>query len=257
MRNFIAKIIERLRGFISSGIREAPGETDLDDTIPMLDEHTSGPARIDVATLSQLGIRFKGISYDSPALREMLAHSGSGKAAEKGSRSMLGEFVKVTVKWDPSDASSIKVWNGVARPQPHWITVAASGAEMGLSFADHARLRDLARTHQMAFSTEAEQLEALERLKQHWAKLAEQDPMREIRRQRRLIGLLDSPIEEVLSVTADDAKADPLHGDADVMRPRDRKPSKPALAKAKRAKTHKAAAARAKAPTRVSKNKRK
>ncbi|WLA63777.1 hypothetical protein [Bradyrhizobium diazoefficiens] len=101
-------------------------------------------------------------------------------------------------------------------------------------------LRKFAKTQQLAFSTEAEQLEALKRLKQHWESLA--DPT---------VALVADDIKAVQKRSTEAAPPDSYEE-----RPRGRKPSKTALSKAKRTKTRNAAA-RAKVAKRVSKTKRK
>jgi hypothetical protein len=98
-------------------------------------------------------------------------------------------------------------------------TVGIADAPTKLSLAPHARLRDFARKQELAFSTEAERSEALERLKQHWKKLAEQPPIGESRQQLRAVDL-SNPTEDEADI-------------ADILkRPRGRRPSKPAIYKA-------------------------
>jgi hypothetical protein len=112
------------------------------------------------------------------------------------------------------------VWDSSARPTPRWITVDIADVPTKLSFARHARLRDFVRKRELAFSTEAERSEALEQLKQHWKKLAEQLPIGESRQQLRAIDL-SNPTEDEADI-------------ADILKRPRRKPSKPAIYKAKR-----------------------
>jgi hypothetical protein len=210
MRNFIRNIIDRLRGFIRADAHDTTEPTVNDSTHPIPDEadFDVDHSRSSIVVLTPSGIRFKGLRYNSPAVAEMLLRMKSG------------DRVKVRIK-DPSDASSIFVWDSSARPTPRWITVGIADAPTKLSFAQHARLRDFARKQELAFSMEAERSEALERLKQHWKKLAEQPPIGESRQQLRAVDL-SNPTEDEAAI-------------ADILkRPRGRRPSKPAIYKAKR-----------------------
>ena len=171
MRNFIRNIIDRLRGFIRADAHDTTEPTVNDSPHPIPDEadFDLDRSRSSIVVLTPSGIRFKGLRYNSPAVAEMLLRMKSGDC----------------VKVDPSDASGIFVWDSSALPTPRWITVGIVDAPTKLSFAQHPRLRDFAREQELAFSTEAERSEALERLKQHWKKLAEQPPIGESRQQLR------------------------------------------------------------------------
>ena len=173
MRNFIRNIIDRLRDFIRADAHDTTEPAVNDSTRPIPDEvdFDVDRSRSSIVVLTRSGIRFKGLRYNSPAVAEMLVRMRSG------------DRVKVRIK-DPSDASSIFVWDSSDRPTPRWITVGIADAPTKLSFA---RLRDFARKQELAFSTEAERSEALERLKQHWKKLAEQLPIGESRQRLRAV----------------------------------------------------------------------
>ncbi|MCA1436782.1 Mu transposase C-terminal domain-containing protein [Bradyrhizobium sp. BRP20] len=122
MLNLISRQIERLRSFISGSNRKTPIETPLADTITLPEEHARGigPERSDKAVLGADGIHFQGVRYQSADLNEMLSWMGPGHT------------VKVMIK-DPSDPSSIFVWNSGARPAPRWIRVPAAAPEGGPS----------------------------------------------------------------------------------------------------------------------------
>ncbi|WLA64921.1 Mu transposase C-terminal domain-containing protein [Bradyrhizobium diazoefficiens] len=248
MFNFIRNIIDRLHGFIRSDARDAteptaegvvhsvPDETDVDGDL----------GRFDSAALTSSGIRFHGIRYHSAELAQMLLSMKPG-----------GDHVKVRIK-DPSDASSIFVWNSTARPTARWITVGSADGPIKLSFAQHAVLRNFARTEQCAFSTDAERSEALERLAKHWENLADQPLIRENRLAQHVADPCDGPSDDAHAGYDSDLRADALSG-IEVAplvvrnnQPRGRKPSKPAIAKAKRTKARKIAEATAKTTRRVS-----
>jgi len=231
MRNFIRNIIKGLRGFIRNEAREPAQEPVAGATIPALDEPVPATAAeaSHFARLTPLGIRFKGIRYYSSALADMLP------------RAKTRVRVEVRIK-DPSDASSIFVWDDTARPAPRWITVPAVDIP-AMSFAEHARLRDVARNKDLAFITEIERSKFRELLREHWEKLANQSPIRETPTSRN-VEPWDAPFEDELALTADDVvdvEIDPLQTDSEQARPRGRKPSKPAIRKAKLAQHRKKA----------------
>ncbi|MCA1411710.1 Mu transposase C-terminal domain-containing protein [Bradyrhizobium sp. NBAIM20] len=232
MRNFIRNIINGLRGFIRNEARETAQEPVAGETIPALDEPVPAivPAGSHLATLTPAGILFKGIRYYNSALANMLA----------GTKARMR--VEARIK-DPSDASSIFVWDDTARPAPRWITVPAVDIP-AMSFAEHARLRDFARNKDLAFITEADRAKARELLREHWEKLAGGMPMRGSRQVRR------DADDDIVKVELD-------QGDAAEPSPRERKQSKAAIAKTTRTKRLKTAEAKTKAPTRVSRIKRK
>jgi hypothetical protein len=159
MLAFIRNIADWLRGFTRADAHYTTEPTVNDSTHPISDETDLDvdPSHSGIAVLTPRGIRFKGIRYHSEALTEMLPR-------------MLGNRVAVTIK-DWSDASSVLVWDSSARPTPRWISVGIADVPTKLSFA-HARVRDLARKQDLAFCTEAERSEAMERLKKQWEKLA-------------------------------------------------------------------------------------
>jgi Mu transposase, C-terminal len=216
MRTFIRNTIDRLRGYIRGArdttkptvesVHPIPDETDLDIQLPRL--------------LTPSGIRFKSIRYHSAELAEMVWRMKSG------------DRVKVMIK-DPTDLASILVWDGTARPTPRWITVPIAGEAAGqrLSFA-HAAARDFARSQHLAFSTEAGRLEALERLRQHWEKLAVQPHVHEIRQARRHVGAWDAVPDDDVRFTLKDPLTD-IEAVANRKSPPRRRSGKPAIAKAK------------------------
>lgn len=232
MQNFIWNIIDRLRSFIYGDTRNRTiGESVVDNTISVIEERAPEivPGSFDTVALTPAGILFKGIRYDSPALREMLLYRGSGDRA------------RVMIK-DPSDASSIYVWNGTARPQPQWVTVAAAGVAAGqrLSFAHHAAVREFAKAQNLDFSTEEQRLEAHCLLRQHWEMLAGQKPSRESRQATRGHA---SPAGQSANAAGNEPPGttefapDPVG--TDNKPPKGRRPSKAAVAKGQRAKARK------------------
>jgi hypothetical protein len=217
MRNFIRNIIDRLCGIIHSDAHDATEPTVNDFTNPSETGFDVDHRRYGTVVLTPSGIRFCGIRYNSPAVVEILGRMKSGS--------------RVKVMMDPRDYSSIFVWDSTARPTPRWITVNTADAPTQPSFAQIARPRNFPKAQEHAFSR-ADWSDARERLNRHWQKLTEQPPIRESRSARPpgnvtrdgidLIGGRLAQIEEVLL--------------AQKTLPRSRKPSKAALAKAKRMK---------------------
>jgi hypothetical protein len=158
--------------------------------------------------------------------------------------SRSGDRAKVTINWDPSDASSIYVWNSTARPQPQWVTVAAAGAAAGqhLSFARHTAVREFAKAQNLDFSTEEERLEAHCRLQQHWEMLAGQKPLRESRQATRGHA---SPLGQSANAAGNEPPGTtefaPEPFNASNKPPKGRRPSKASLAKSERTKARKKA----------------
>ncbi len=182
MKNFIRTCIERLRRFIR-------GKRDTAEQAP---EYAAGPIRGEVdldadrgrfntAVLTRSGIRFKGMQYHQQSVTEMLLDDISRFDSKSGARA------KVTINWDPSDASRISVWNRAARPGPHWVTLPIGGDVTGerLSFADHVAIREFAKKHDLVFNTDEERSEARELLRQHWQEFAARPAVRENRQSPR------------------------------------------------------------------------
>lgn len=242
MRNFIRSIIERLRPFMQ---RELPT--------------TQPPAgagsveRFDSAVLTPAGVRFKGIRFHDQADTAMLldAHARNGE-----------RYPKVVVKYDPSTVANISIWNGSARPHPTWVTLPVADPDLrkDVSFLQHEHMRRFAKDHDLAFSTEADRAKARQLLREHWGQLANQSPIIRETRASRNVDPWDRPLEDEFALTADDVvdvEIDPLQTSSEETRPRGRKPCKPILVKANRAKPRKAAAVKTKASTRTSRIKRK
>jgi hypothetical protein len=131
MLNFIRNIIDRLRGAMHVDARETTEPTVNDFTKPHKTGFDVNRSRSSTVVLARSGIRLCGIRYNSPAIVEMLGSMDSGAI--------------VKVMMDPSDVSSIFVWDCTARPTPQWITVGIADAPTKPSFAQHARLRRVAR----------------------------------------------------------------------------------------------------------------
>jgi hypothetical protein len=158
--------------------------------------------------------------------------------------SRSGDRAKVTIKWDPSDASSIYVWNSTARPQPQWVTVAAAGAAAGqrLSFARHAAVREFAKAHDLNFSTDEQRSEAYHQMRRHWEMLAGQTPLRESRQATRGHA---SPLGQSTNAAGNEPPGTtefaPEPSNAGNRPPKGLRPSKASLAKAMRTRARKKA----------------
>ncbi|GAB9109860.1 Mu transposase C-terminal domain-containing protein [Bradyrhizobium diazoefficiens] len=237
MRKFITDIIERIGRFIG---RRPSAET---DPMPRAVDGEAGiripPGRLDTAVLTKAGILLNGIRYQSAALAELPLKSGSHR--------------RIAIKWNPDDASQIQVLDRALPGEIKWITVQAADIPGEMSFAEHARVREFAKTHDLAFSTESERAEAFERLKRHWEKLAGRPSVRA----RRIASEWNGPVGDevdIIDLPSESIMETPLAPKARLC---GRKSDKAAVLKAKRTKTRKATEAKAKAPTRTSRTKRK
>jgi putative transposase len=176
-------------------------------------DHVLG--RVDTATISGAGIKFKNMRWHDEAVTTMLLND-LVRFENKRSQSQLtyGQArARVVVKWNPADTSSISVWNRGGEPHPYWVTMPNADPEFlkGLSFWHHDRLREFAKAKDLEFSTEEQRWDAYNRLRNHWEKLAGQMPMRESRQARR--GLAwhlgqfdDTTFNEPIEITLDDIK---------------------------------------------------
>jgi putative transposase len=241
MHKFLRDIIARLRRCVQGGLRDTTGPAFGDTANPIRDQidHEIDLGRFNTAVLTRVGILFGGIQFHSQAITDMLLNELSRFDTKSNAR------VKVFIKWDPFDASAISVWNRAGRPHPRWVTIPIADAVVGrrLSFTHHAAVREFAKAHDLACSTEEERSEARERLRQHWKKLADRPPVRENRQAPRDVDPWDGPLHSDVRFTFDDPLAwiEEAPFVADERSPRGRKPSKAAIAKTKRTKKRKKA----------------
>jgi putative transposase len=223
--------------------------------------------RVDTATISNAGIKFKNMRWHDESVTTTLLNDLVRYEAKRSQNpNTYGQSrARVIIKWNPADASSISVWNRGGEPRPYWITMpnAAPDFQQGLSFWHHERIREFAKAKDLEFSTEDQRWEAHNRLRNHWERLAGQMPMRESRQARRGLGWMqgqfdDDTVNELPNITLDDirdveveastaglnkveaeAVSDDLAAellDRDNKPTKGRTPSKPSIAKGKRTK---------------------
>ncbi|MBR1178074.1 hypothetical protein JQ617_29225 [Bradyrhizobium sp. KB893862 SZCCT0404] len=221
MRTHARNIIGRLRGLFRNDEHEAAAEPGFADATPAMEEAAADvpPVPTHRTTLTPSGTLFNRIRFDSPELAEM--------------RSKMPPRSRVEFRMaDPSDASSILVWDSSAQPAARWITVPAA-EPIKTSPSKRAAVADHANDVPFAFATDAERADAAQAIRRQWEKLAAKAS------EHSLLARAGDSIE-----TAEKPA-------------RKRKPTKPALLAPKRAKRPEAAAARTKVATRVSRAKRK
>jgi len=171
--------------------------------------------RVDTATISGAGIKFKNMRWHDENVTSLLLNDlvRYEKKRSQDPRTFGQSRAKVIVKWNPADASSISVWNRGGEPKPYWVTMPNADPEFlkGLSFWHHDRLREFAEAKDLEFSTEEQRWDAYNRLRRHWEKLAGEMPMRNSRQARR--GLAwhlgqfdDTTTNELPEITIDDIK---------------------------------------------------
>ncbi|MDH2386397.1 hypothetical protein [Bradyrhizobium sp. CER78] len=179
--NFVERLRHLVRSYMTdaaTGGAEQPPSNELNLNCDY--------CRSAVVTLTCSGIYFKGIQYYSAGVSEMLLNAiRRSQGTRHYVRRPFPPIAKAKIKWDPSDASNISVWNPARRPGPDWVTVGAADTLQKLPIAQHAAARDLASTHNLPFFSEKDRLEAYERLRQHWESLAILPPAREFRQARR------------------------------------------------------------------------
>jgi putative transposase len=176
-------------------------------------DHVLG--RVDTATISGNGIKFKNMRWHDETVTTALLNDlvRYEKKRSQDPRTFGQSRARVIVKWKPSDASSISVWNRGGEPRPYWVTMPNADPEFlkGLSFWHHDQIREFAKAKDLEFSTEEQRWDAFNRLRNHWETLAGRMPMRETRQARR--GLAwefgqfdDTTVNEPIAITLDDIK---------------------------------------------------
>ena len=144
--------------------------------------------RVDTASLSRAGIKFRNMRFHDKALTELLLED-LRKAQAKRSQSDgpdASSTAKVKIKWNPIDAASIEVWNSSGTPKPHYVTLKNVDPKFdGLSFWHWEKIQEFATENKLDFRIEDERWKARDRLQQTWKKLSAKLPMRETRDARR------------------------------------------------------------------------
>lgn len=143
--------------------------------------------RVDEAVLTRRGIRFKRmVFHDTDLTTRLLADMAPGESKRTQSRRLLSSArVKVKIKYNPADCSSIQVWNHAGKPTPHYVSLPnrARKFSQGLSFWQAAQI--FAVNAEKNLQDEDEMWAARDRLRQRWMSIAGQLPLRETRDARR------------------------------------------------------------------------
>jgi putative transposase len=172
--------------------------------------------RVDTATISGNGIKFKNMRWHDESITTMLLNDLVRYESKRSQdpRTFGQSRARVIVKWNPADAGSISVWNRGGEPDGYWVTMPNADSDFltGLSFWHHDRIKEFVTAKDLEFITEEERWDAFNRLRKHWETLAGQMPMRESRQARRGLGFdLGQQIDEMqaaepISITLDDIR---------------------------------------------------
>lgn len=145
--------------------------------------------RVTTATLTRAGITFKNMQFQEHAatgdmLDDLVKHEAKRSQSDKTGSSGR---VKVKIKWNPIDASSIDVWNHGGEPRPHYVTLKNRDAEFfaNLSFWHWEKIQEFAEQEDLDFRDEDERWEARDRLHKKWKSYTDKMPLRETRDARR------------------------------------------------------------------------
>ena len=176
-------------------------------------DHVLG--RVDTATISGNGIKFKNMRWHDESVTSLLLNDlvRLEKKRSQDPRTFGQSRARVIVKWNPADTGSISVWNRGGDPKPYWVTMPNADPEFlkGLTFWHHDRIREFAKAKDLEFSTEEQRWDAFNRLRRHWETLAGQMPMRKSRQARRGLGFElgqfdDTAANEPVDITLDDIR---------------------------------------------------
>jgi hypothetical protein len=172
MHESIRNTIKRLRNFIR-GALESPIVARLYANVRPIPSEQADPSadpgrdfsRIATRVLTPSGIVLNGVRYQSQSASQLLLYTRS-RSKSAG--------IKVTVKFDPSDVTNIKILDHAAFPHPRWITmpIASSTDRHALSFRHQMTIPHLSRPQKLTFSTEQQRLGTYERLRQAWEEVA-------------------------------------------------------------------------------------
>lgn len=139
--------------------------------------------RVHNATLFRDGITFKNTQFHDDALTgDLLEDLVKYEAKRSQSDKTYGSGrVKVKIKWDPIDASSIEVWNPAGSPQPHYVTLKNTDQKFfkNLSFWHWDRIREYSEQQDLDFMDEDSRWEARDQLAKKWRSITVAMPMRE------------------------------------------------------------------------------
>lgn len=171
--------------------------------------------RVDTATISGSGIKFKNMRWHDESVTSLLLNDlvRLEKKRSQDPRTFGQSRARVIVKWNPADTGSISVWNRGGEPKPYWVTMPNADPEFlkGLTFWHHDRIREFAEAKGLEFSTEEQRWDAFNRLRRHWETLAGQMPMRKSRQARRGLAFElgqfdDTTANEPIDITLDDIR---------------------------------------------------
>jgi putative transposase len=171
--------------------------------------------RVDTATISGNGIKFKNMRWHDESVTSLLLNDlvRLEKKRSQDPRTFGQSRARVIVKWNPADTGSISVWNRGGEPKPYWVTMPNADPEFlkGLTFWHHDRIREFAEAKGLEFSTEEQRWDAFNRLRRHWETLAGQMPMRKSRQARRGLAFElgqfdDTTANEPIDITLDDIR---------------------------------------------------
>lgn len=227
MYELILNIIARVRRFVQGGSRGAMEPAFGVTTNPVrnklnLEIDIGG---FDTAKLIRAGIRFKGIRFLGHIVAPLPERS-------RPVQSDPSSHAKVSIRWNPSDTSSIYVWNHAGCPNPYRVNVPIAHELAGqhLSFTHHASAGYFAKTRDLAF-TEEELSETIGRLRQHREKVVDHPPVRGCRQSSSDADPRGGPLDNTISDNMVGTEIMAVPSDASRNSLRGRRPSRAATAK--------------------------
>lgn len=174
--------------------------------------------RVDTATLTNSGIRFKNMDFHDEVLTGHLLEDLAKDAAQRSQSPLpyTPSRVRVVIKYNPADAGSIVVWN---RATKEYVKLPNRDPRFfeGISFWHVAKILEHTNKLDLDFSSEADRWESRDNLRKSWEKLAGKLPMRDSRNSRRGLAFSlgqfdDTTVNEMPDITLDqifDVEAEP------------------------------------------------
>jgi len=145
--------------------------------------------RIDDAVLTRKGIRFENMTFHDETLTSALLFDlvrYEKKRSQSDDTSASGR-VKVKIKYNPADASTIQVWNRGGDAKPHYVSLPNLDEKFfnNLSFWHWKKICEFAKSEDLDFSSEEDRWSARNRLRLLWEELSGAKLLRERKDARR------------------------------------------------------------------------
>ncbi|QDH74248.1 Mu transposase C-terminal domain-containing protein [Brevundimonas sp. M20] len=145
--------------------------------------------------LNRSGVNIHGLSYHDPAVVQGLLNDLAGTAPVRRQRRSGSASCQVKVKFNPANIAEIHVWHHLER-RYHTLPCTEERYAQGMSLWHHRKLAQWAFQAGLAFSTEADRLEARARLA---ARVQQLVPDVLIRKRRSVARVLQKPKQQHLT----------------------------------------------------------